>query len=63
MPLRMRIELNCAVCGKNSFNLGHGTEDDSLIRCTYCDHVIGTMAELKARVAEEVLRRAAASPS
>lgn len=55
----MRIELKCAACGKNSFNLGHGVEDDSLIRCDLCGHQIGTMAELKDRVAAEVLKLAA----
>lgn len=55
----MRIELTCAECGKNRFNLGHGAEDDSVIRCDFCGHVIGTLAELKERVAAEVLRRAA----
>lgn len=59
----MRIELNCAVCGKNSFNLGHGAADDSVIRCNACGHEIGTMAELKQRVAEEVLRHAASRES
>jgi DNA-directed RNA polymerase subunit RPC12/RpoP len=55
----MRIELTCAKCDRNSFNLGHGAEDDSVIRCTFCGHEIGTMAELKERVATEVLKRAA----
>jgi len=55
----MRIELNCAKCGNNSFNLGHGAEDDSHIRCDSCRHKIGTMAELKERFAEEVLKHAA----
>jgi uncharacterized Zn finger protein len=58
----MRIELTCAECGKNSFNLGHGTEDDSVIRCHACGHVIGTLAELKERLAAEVMKRAAATP-
>jgi uncharacterized Zn finger protein len=55
----MNIELTCAKCHRNSFNLGHGAEDDSVIRCNFCGHVIGTMAELKERVAAEVLKRAA----
>lgn len=55
----MRIELTCAECHKNSFNLGHGAADDSVICCTFCGHTIGTMAELKERVAAEVLKHAA----
>lgn len=54
----MRVELTCAECGKNSFNLGQGADDDSLIRCNFCGHEIGTMAELKQRVAAEVLKLA-----
>lgn len=55
----MRIELACAECGRNSFNLGHGVEDDSRICCESCGHEIGTMADLKKRIADEVLKRAA----
>lgn len=55
----MRIELNCAECGKNSFNLGKGADDHSIIRCNFCGHEVGTMAELKERVAAEVLKLAA----
>ena len=55
----MRIELNCAECGKNSFNLERGNDDDSPIRCNFCGHEIGTMGELKQRVAAEVMRLAA----
>ena len=43
----MRIELNCAEWGKNSFNLIAGAEGNCLIRCDLCGHEIGTMAELK----------------
>jgi len=59
----MRIELNCAKCGNNSFNLGHGAEDDSDIRCNSCGHKIGSMAELKERLAAEVLKHAASRAS
>jgi hypothetical protein len=59
MSRHMRIELNCAKCDGNSFNLAHGAEDHSIICCTFCGHEIGTMAEPKERVAAEVLKRAA----
>jgi DNA-directed RNA polymerase subunit RPC12/RpoP len=53
----MRIDLNCAQCGKNRFALHGDIADDTQIECESCGHKIGTMAELKARVAEEVLKR------
>lgn len=53
----MRIELNCAVCGENRFSLDGEVEDETIIRCNECGHEIGTMADLKEKVADEVLRR------
>jgi uncharacterized Zn finger protein len=52
----MRIELNCAQCGENRFNLDEGIADHARVCCADCGHVIGTMAELKERVAAEVLK-------
>ena len=52
----MRIELNCAVCGDNRFDLGKADHGDAVICCDACGHKIGTLAELKERVAAEVLR-------
>ena len=59
----MRIELSCAACGENRFNLREDHADDALVCCATCGHEIGTLAELKERVAEEVLRRGAKQPS
>jgi DNA-directed RNA polymerase subunit RPC12/RpoP len=56
MPSAMRIDLNCADCGENRLNLGDGNEDDAVIRCGACGRRIGTLAELKERVATEVLK-------
>jgi len=53
----MRIEINCAVCGSNNFKLAHVQTDDCTVSCADCGHIIGTMGELKAQLAEEVLRR------
>ena len=55
----MRIELNCAVCGENRFNLSESIEGDAMVVCGVCGHEIGTLAELKERVAAEVIKRAA----
>ena len=59
----MRIELNCTVCGDNSFTIIRGMDDDATVSCSECGHRIGTMAELKERVAAEVMRRAKARPA
>jgi hypothetical protein len=54
----MRIELNCAVCDDNHFDLHEEHADDAYVGCAACGHQIGTLAQLKQRVAEEVLRAA-----
>ena len=59
----MRIELSCAACGENRFDLHENHADDAFVCCTVCGHEIGTLAELKERVAVEVLRRAAKQPN
>ena len=55
----MRIELNCAECGQNRFTIIRGMKDDAVVSCSDCGHQIGTMGELKERVAAEVMKRAA----
>jgi DNA-directed RNA polymerase subunit RPC12/RpoP len=59
----MRIELKCAQCGENHFSLEGHIADDAQVRCAICGHDIGTMAQLKERVAAEVLRRSSVQPS
>jgi uncharacterized Zn finger protein len=53
----MKIELACAACGGNHFDLSDANTDDAVIACGDCGHVIGTFGDLKLRLAEEVLRR------
>ena len=54
----MRIELNCAECGQNRFTIIRNMGDEEVVTCSDCGHNIGTMSELKERVAAEVLERA-----
>jgi DNA-directed RNA polymerase subunit RPC12/RpoP len=56
----MRIELNCAECGKNHFALDGDISNDTNIHCENCGHKLGTMGELKERLAAEVLKRSSA---
>ena len=51
----MRIELNCSQCGDNRFTIVQAIKDNAVVRCSECGHVIGTMDELKERVAGEVI--------
>jgi uncharacterized Zn finger protein len=53
----MRIQINCASCGSNNFELADAQTDDCGVSCAECGHVIGTLGQLKAKLAEEVIRR------
>ena len=55
----MRIELNCAECGQNRFTIIRGMEDNAVVSCSDCGRQIGTMGELKARIAAEVMKQSA----
>jgi uncharacterized Zn finger protein len=57
----MRIELNCAHCGGNRFDVDKVDSDDSLIRCQDCGHLIGTLASLKDQFEAEVIRASRAT--
>lgn len=54
----MRIELTCAVCGNNRFALDGDIANEAYVKCADCGHNIGTMGELKQRIADEVMKRA-----
>ena len=51
----MRIELNCAVCGNNHFSLDQAQEDDALVTCEDCGHLVGSLGQLKERIVKQVL--------
>ena len=55
--MSVKIDLKCASCGSNRFQLGDAPADDFIVECGECGHVIGTMGQLKDKLAEEVLRR------
>ena len=54
----VRIELACAVCGKNRFSFPEeGGDDSTHVSCEDCGHVVGSMGELKQAFAEAVINR------
>lgn len=53
----MRIDLKCAACGGNNFELGDAESDNCSVACAECGHVVGTLGQLKTKLADEVMRR------
>ena len=51
------IELNCPTCGNNRFN--YPDQDEEPVCCQFCGDSIGTYAELKQQVEQQVVRRLA----
>jgi hypothetical protein len=51
----MQIHLACRACGGNSFALEDASDDESPIRCRDCDHAVGTLGQVKAQIARQVL--------
>ena len=54
----MRIDIKCAACDGNNFKLDDEFEENAQVACDDCGHEIGSMAELKKKLADEVMRRA-----
>ena len=53
----MRIELACAVCGKNRFAFPEGGGDQAVVACEDCGHIVGSMGDLKQAFAEAVITK------
>lgn len=53
----MRVDL---ACGGNNFSIDEALSDNCEVRCGDCTHRIGTLADLKERVAHMVLAKAQA---
>ena len=53
----MKFEIDCAACGSNNFHLNDAQTDECVVTCADCGHVLGTMGELKERLAAEVISR------
>lgn len=54
--MKLRIELSCGECGSNRIDIPTRTGDDSPVTCEECGHALGSLAEVKMRVEEAVLR-------
>ena len=64
MGIHAACELNLPALHveKTDFTLDEVRTDTCIVRCRDCGHEIGTLAELKERVAEEVFRRSTPAP-
>lgn len=54
----MRIELSCTACGNNHFSFPEAGGDRALVTCSDCGHEVGTLGQLKEKVAEMVMGEA-----
>jgi predicted nucleic acid-binding Zn ribbon protein len=52
----MAPEVTCEDCGGNRFRYPPSLNDDTLIVCEDCGQSVGSVGDLKARIAAEVLR-------
>ena len=50
----MTIDLNCPTCGNNRF--GFPKKDEEAVRCQVCGDSLGTLGQVKKRVADQVTR-------
>lgn len=56
--MNLKIDLSCGECGSNRLDIPAGASDDSPVVCEECGHVLGSLAEVKRRVEQAVLRGA-----
>jgi DNA-directed RNA polymerase subunit RPC12/RpoP len=49
------IDLTCGECGSNRLDIPAQADDDRAVVCEECGHALGTLAEVKSRVARAVL--------
>lgn len=56
--MKLKIDLSCGECGSNRLDIPARASDDSPVVCEECGHVLGSLGEVKTRVAEAVLRGA-----
>lgn len=54
--MKLRIDLSCGACGSNRLDIPAQAVDDSAVTCQECGHALGSLAELKTRVEQAVLR-------
>lgn len=54
--MRLKIDLSCGECGSNRIDIPAQADDDSAVVCEECGHRLGSLAEVKSRVEQAVLR-------
>lgn len=54
--MRLKIDLSCGECGSNCLDIPATAGDESPIVCEECGHALGSLADVKTRVEQAVLR-------
>lgn len=54
--MKPTIDLSCGECGSNRLDIPAQAGDDGEVTCEECGHALGSLAEVKTRVEQAVLR-------
>lgn len=54
--MKLKIDLSCGECGSNRLDIPAQDGDDGAVICEECGHALGSLAEVKTRVEQAVLR-------
>lgn len=54
--MKLRIDLSCGECGSNRLDIPAQAGDDRPVVCEECGHALGSLADVKSRVEQAVLR-------
>ena len=54
--MKLKIDLSCGECGSNRIHIPAQAGDDGVVVCEECGHALGSLAQVKTRVEQAVLR-------
>lgn len=54
--MKPKIDLSCEKCGSNRLDIPAQAGDEGTVVCEECGHALGSLAEVKTRVEQAVLR-------
>ena len=53
----MKIDLACELCGGNRFAFPEGVDEDTLVTCSDCGGLVGTLRSLREQIERAILSK------